>query len=143
MYEHISECKDYKLAIATLDSIFIKPTNDIFNRHLLATRKQQAGESITEFLAALRNLSKECNYKAVTADAYRSEAMRDAFITGLLSGVIRHRLLENQTLTLDQAVDQARALDQAQRNSETYAVPGIMAAASIKTQPPQSDQNPS
>ena len=46
--------------------------------------------------------------------------MRDAFITGLLSTNIRQRLLENKTLNLQTAFDQARALDTAQRSSETY-----------------------
>jgi hypothetical protein len=54
-------------------------------------------------------LSKDCNFSQVTANQYRDEAVRDAFITGLLSTNIRQRLLENKTLNLQTAFDQARA----------------------------------
>ena len=48
------------------------------------------------------------------------EAIRDAFISGILSGSIRQRLLENKTLDLQTAFDEARALDMSQKTSETY-----------------------
>ena len=40
------------------------------------------------------------------------------FITGLRSNIIRQRLLVNNTLHLNIAIDQARALHAAQKNSE-------------------------
>ena len=46
--------------------------------------------------------------------------MWDAFITGLLSNTIHQRLLENTTLDLSTMFTQARTLDAAQRNSESY-----------------------
>ena len=47
-------------------------------------------------------------------------AVRDALIDGLLSNNIRLRLLENNTLTLDDASNQARSLEQAQLHSNSY-----------------------
>ena len=49
------------------------------------------------------------------------EAIRDAFISGLQSSLIRQRLLENRTLDLATMFDQAMALDAAQKNSELYS----------------------
>ena len=92
----------------------------LFSRHLLATRRQQASESLDEFLQDLHRLSKRCELKNVTAEVYREELVRDAFINGLASPSICQSLLENQSLTLAQAYDQARALDFAQQNSESY-----------------------
>ncbi len=46
----------------------------------------------------------------------REEAIRDAFITGLLSNAIRQRLLKNKTLDLGSMFSQARALDSAQKS---------------------------
>ncbi len=68
----------------------------------------------------MKTLSKDCNFGNVTASQYCDEAVRDAFIAGLSSTSIRQRLLENKTLNLQAAFDQARALDTAQRTSETY-----------------------
>ena len=52
---------------------------------MLATRKQKPGESFDTYLNALKSLAKDCNFKAVTADVYQSESIRDAFIAGTTS----------------------------------------------------------
>jgi hypothetical protein len=93
-----------------------------FCRHTLATRRQKPGESIDQFLQILHLLARDCGFKAVSAEENLQSHVRDAFISGLESPVIRQRLLENQTLTLNQA----RALDVAQRNSETYNMSTII-----------------
>ena len=120
IYDFISDSKTYDEAIKTLDSLFIKPVNQIFARHQLATRKQSQTESLDEFLQTLKTLSKDCVFTAVTAEEHTDQAVRDAFISGLASQTIRTRLLENSTLTLAQAFTQARALALAVKHSETY-----------------------
>ena len=45
----------------------MKPTNKIYTRHVLATRQQQAGETLDEYLQALKTLSKDYNFQSVTA----------------------------------------------------------------------------
>jgi hypothetical protein len=120
VYEYISDSPTYDNAIEVLTSLYVKPKNEIFTRHQLATRKQQPGETLDEFAQALRTLAKDCNFKGVTANIYCDESIRDAFITGLNSSIIRQRLLENKTLTLTLAFDQARSLEFAQKHSEQY-----------------------
>ena len=119
-YESIAECTTYEDAVKTLQAQYVKPTNEVFARHRLASRRQQAGETLDEYLRALKVLSKDCNFKAVTAVQHCEEFIRDAFINGLQSPSIRQRLLENKTLDLATMFDQARALDSAQKNSESY-----------------------
>ena len=68
------------------------PSNEIFARHCLATRQQKPGENLDEFLQALKILSKDCNFKDVTAARHQEETIRDAFISGLQSSIIRQRL---------------------------------------------------
>ena len=87
-----------------------KPTNEIYSRHLLATRKQEESESLDQYLQVLRRWSKDCNFAAVTPLENEQSYIRDAFINGIRSREIRQRLLENKTLTLDQAFEQARTL---------------------------------
>ncbi|KAI3378314.1 hypothetical protein SNEBB_002033 [Seison nebaliae] len=118
----MSDCSTYEEAIDILKAMFLKPVNEVFARHLLATRRQQSGESLDEFLSVLKVLSRDCNYTAVTATKYRDESIRDAFITGIQSPLIRQRLLENKQLELAAMFDQARALDAAQRNSNSYGI---------------------
>ena len=51
IYESFAECVTYDEAIQTLEALFVKPTNEIFARHLLATRCQHAGETLDEYLS--------------------------------------------------------------------------------------------
>ena len=61
----------------------------MFARHMLATTKQQSGQTLHDFLQILRTLSKHCNFQAVTAEDYRQQMIRDVFINSLASRAIR------------------------------------------------------
>ncbi|CAI9720227.1 Hypothetical predicted protein [Octopus vulgaris] len=89
-------------------------------RHLLATRKQKPGESLDQFLNELKILEKDCDFVAVSAEQYRSEMIREPFINGLTSNQLRQRLLENKSVDLSTAYDQARSLDVAQQSSSVF-----------------------
>ncbi|XP_068235600.1 uncharacterized protein [Palaemon carinicauda] len=131
VYELIEDCSTFESAIAKLDSVYVKLPNEIFARHVLATRRQQSGESIDEFLRELHKLSKDCNFQPVTAEQYRQELVRDAFINGIASVFIRQRLLENKSLNLETAHSQARTLDLAQRSADAYAPPPVPHTAAL------------
>eukprot|EP00794_Sanderia_malayensis_P018480 gene18480-20331_t len=102
----------------------------LFAHHLLATRRQKPGETLSEFLQELHRLSKDCNLKSVTAEQYREELVRDSFINGLWSPLIRQRVLENSQLDLKSAFDQANTSDLAQKNAEAYGMPQTPTTAS-------------
>ncbi|XP_076061516.1 uncharacterized protein LOC143037271 [Oratosquilla oratoria] len=135
VYEYIEECTNYDSAISVLQKLYVKTPNEIFARHLLATRQQTPGEFLDEFLRELRKLGKDCNLKAVSAEQYNEELIRDAFINGLTSPLIRQRLLENKTLDLQAAYDQAYSLDLAQRNVNSYGpvTPQFVHSAAVMT----------
>ena len=65
------------------------------------TCKQQQAQSLDDYLQKLKQLAKDCNYRSVSADVCRSEAIRDAFISGLLSTSIRSRLLREYKRRID------------------------------------------
>ena len=90
--------------------------NPIFARYELISCKQQSGESLDRYLQKLKQLSMDCDYQAVSAQLHKEEAIRDAFIGGIISNEIRQRLLEDSNLTLQVA----RSLETAQRNAESY-----------------------
>ena len=72
------------------------------------------------YFQKLKRLSVDCNYQAVSAQVHKEEAIRNAFIGGMMSNNIRPRLLEDHTLTLRTAFDKARSLEIAQQNAEMY-----------------------
>ena len=107
VYELIEGCDKYDTAIAKLRECFIQTPNAIFSRHLLASRKQKTGETLEEFLQTLHVLSKDCNFRQVSAKEYCLDLVRDASINGLASHQIRQKLLESNELTVVQAYNRA------------------------------------
>lgn len=146
VYSHVSGAADFTAAIELLQNLYVKPKNEIFARHLLATRKQDTGEKIDQFYQSLLLLSKDCQFKAVSADEHRNGFIRDSFISGLSSTYIRQRLLENRSLTLQQALQTARALESAQSQASTYANSSTTSnspdslVCSVSSSSPRSDQ---
>ena len=49
VYLLIEECLTYEQAITTLRKLYLKPPNEVYARHLLATRVQQESESLDSF----------------------------------------------------------------------------------------------
>ena len=141
VFEYIEDCKTYDGAMQELEKIFVKTPNEIFARHLLATRKQKPGESLDDFFRELGKLRRDCCFKTHSAQDCGDEATRDAFIAGLNSPSIRQRLLENNTLTLEQAYNQASALDLAQRNSDAYSSSVSCAATATIEETNNNSQN--
>ena len=129
IYEHIADATSYNNAITILQNMYVKPRNDIFNRHLVASRRQSEGETLDQYIQELTKLSKECNFAAVSADQYRQEYIRDSFINGLHSREIRQRLLENNALTMEEAFEKARAMEMAQKHSASFSGTNSISAA--------------
>ena len=93
VYDYISECNNYDSVIEILKNLYVKPKNVVFARHLLATGKQKSGENIGEYLQALKELSKDCNFTTVDAATYCNEAIRD------LMRIINHLLMDFYQIT--------------------------------------------
>ncbi|XP_031339629.1 uncharacterized protein LOC116168104 [Photinus pyralis] len=117
IYKHIKTCETYEASIAALEGIYIKPKNIILARHILFNRKQRADENISDYVRALRLAAKDCSFETVTAQEHEEQAIRSTLISGLLSRKIKERLLENKKLTLAEALDQAIALETAEKDA--------------------------
>ena len=140
-YELISDCESFNEAIVTLKNLFEKPVNETYARHLLSTRRQLADESIDQYMQALKALAKPCNFKAVNAVDHQSEATHDTFIAGLSSTHTRQRLLESDTHTLLSAYTQARTLEAAQKNTESFSYGPSSLNAAISSTPDNNESS--
>lgn len=121
VYQIIYYDKTYDDAIESLKKAYMKPKNEIFARHLLLNCKQLNGQNIDSFMQKLRNLAKDCSFRPVTAEQQRDMYIREAFITGLNSHIIRQRLLEKITLNLSDAYEEARRLEYANSIAMEYS----------------------
>ena len=120
IYALIEHLTTYETAIEALRKLYKKNKNVIYARHLLATTSQESGESATDYSQRLLLLAKDCVFEAVTAEQHKSEAVRDALIAGLKSPNVRLRLLENDDLTLEKAIQIADSLERAQLFSSSF-----------------------
>ncbi|XP_072934962.1 uncharacterized protein [Epargyreus clarus] len=81
---------------------------EIFRQH-----KQNAGESIGDFLQHLKHLAATCNF-----GQYLEENLCEQFVTGLCSTEIKSRLLFDSNLTYKKAVELALGLEAAEKHVE-------------------------
>ncbi|CAH0715199.1 unnamed protein product, partial [Brenthis ino] len=122
IYKHIKTCSTYKDSMKVLEDIIVKPKNTILARHILFIRKQRADETISDSIRALRLSAKDCKFEDVIAQEHEDQAIRSALISGLLSRRIREWLLENSKLTLSEALNQAVALETAEKDAVAIGI---------------------
>jgi len=79
-------------------------------------------------MQVLRTLSKDGNFQQVQ---HLNEYIRDSFIRGLRSSGMRQRLLENVTLGLEEAFNQACTREAAAPNTESYKP--VSQSSAVKT----------
>ena len=76
-------------------------------------RDQAAGESIADYDASLRKLASQCKF----VDSLE-EALRDRFVCGLRHKAIQRRLLSETDLSYAKAIEIARAMEVADRDTK-------------------------
>ena len=120
VHNHIADCTTYTGAKAALQSVFVKKKNVICARYLLLNKKQDPSETISDYVATLKQLTSDCDFQQVSAQKYRDEMLLNAFVGGVKSDIIRQRLLEESDLDFDKAVIAAKAKESAKDNSDYY-----------------------
>ena len=79
------------------------------------TRNQKAGESIGDYILALKKLAVHCNY-----GEFLSRALRDRFVCGLSNPKIQNKLLNTEDLTFDKACGITKAMEMSERNTQEF-----------------------
>uniref|UniRef100_A0A2C9LK41 Retrotransposon gag domain-containing protein n=1 Tax=Biomphalaria glabrata TaxID=6526 RepID=A0A2C9LK41_BIOGL len=133
LYQYISTCSKYSKAKSNLENLFVKAPNELLARHWLATCKQKVDQSLDQFVHKLRVMARDCQFRAVSADKNEEDAIRDAFVSGMRSGVIRQRLLEKRYLDLKMALDTAKTLDMALKESSSFSAPSQLVESSLSS----------
>ena len=90
----------------------------IVRRFQFNTRKQQAGETVAEYVAALRKAAEFCDY----GDSL-SEMLRDRLVCGITDISVQKRLLAEKDLTLDKAVSLAQSVEIAEKGAKDLKSP--------------------
>ena len=104
--------KTYDELVGALKNHFSPKPLVIAERFKFHTRSQKEGESISDYIVALKKLATKCEF-----GQFLSEALRDRLVCGLRSGVIQKKLLAERDLTLKSATDIALGMEMAARNT--------------------------
>ena len=85
----------------------------IIQRFKFNTRSQEPGESVANFVASLRAIAQFCEYNALL-----DEMIRDRLVCGISkTSIIQRRLLSENDLTLQKAIDLAIGMEIADKNA--------------------------
>ena len=118
--------KTYPELITLLKNHLAPKNNILTEQHKFFTRKQNQYESISSYIAALKELAKTCDFKTHcnTPDCNKftmNLLLRAQFIRGLLDNDIREKILQEADITLDKALQMALAIEASKiQNREIY-----------------------
>ena len=106
--------KPFKDLRQALTNHYAPTPSVIVQRLRFNSRNRKSGESVAEFVSALRALSEFCEFKENTLD----EMLRDRLVCGIDDERIQRRLLAEKELTFARALELARAVETAGKNTE-------------------------
>ena len=104
----------YKQISEALKSHYKPKTLVIYERYVFNTRFQKPGETIADFVAALKHCIKSCEYPATIM----KELLRDRFVIGLSNQLTQQHLLAEDGLDFEKCVAIATAREASLRDSK-------------------------
>ena len=95
---------------------YYKPKPPVIGQRFIHQRTQKPGESINQFVMELRRLARTCDF-----GGFLKEALRDRLVCGLSNISIQKKLLSEDDLSLQRAIDIATAAEMAVLQPEDQA----------------------
>ena len=126
--------KDGEAIISAIKSYTDGHINESVELHNFFRRVQQCGEAFDDFIVALRELVKTCNF---CSPACAAKSIRDQIIEGILDGDTIEHLLQQQNLTLDKAITMCRAEEAAKKQRSDITLSQNDSILTVRKQPTQ------
>jgi len=105
---------DVTVLIAKFDEKFKEKKNITMERHRFNTRMQQPGESIDAYVTDLRAISNNCEFGTL-----QDGLIKDRIVVGITNNSVRAQMLQKSALTLEQAIDMCKSVEQTQAHMST------------------------
>ena len=115
----IPEDADMNTIIMAMQTHLRRQRNIIIDRRDFYMRVQEAGETVDDFLCGLKEIASFCDFCHHCQD----NRFRDRVVVGTRDEEARRRMLEEPDITLQKAVDIARASENAASNSSAIRDP--------------------
>lgn len=117
---HVDDLPPVKEVLDKIQSFVTGQVNFIVEYHRLLSRKQQSGESVIDYLHALKEIAPNCGF--VNKEA-QNHALLGCLTIGLRDGDAVQQLLNTKDLTLATAVELCRSLEAAKHGRATLKSP--------------------
>jgi len=125
---HLSAAFDTVDHFTRLENHVGQPASTIFNRAQFSRRQQRPGESVKQYIAALRGMASKCE----CAGDQLNERVRDQFVAWSCSDRIRERLLqEPANRKLDDFVKLAVTIERSMREAPALLSGNQHSSASV------------
>lgn len=105
-FENEGDSQDIDIVLQTFEAFCIGKCNETYDHYLFNTLRQGEDVKIDTYIALFRKLAKTCNYSTLEDDL-----IRDRIVSGIRDSELRKRLLQQDKLTLEKAVDMCRAYE--------------------------------
>ena len=106
--------KTYDTLVTAMKQHHNPTPSEIVQRYMFNSRFRQPGETVSTYMSELRSLAEHCNY-GPTLD----QMLRDRLVCGIKDEHIQRRLLSEDKLTLQKAMEIALGLEAASKNAKT------------------------
>lgn len=111
--------KTYEELVKKLTEHYSPIPSEVMQRFRFNSRSRKTGESVADYLAALRRLAEHCNYGDTL-----EKMLRDRLVWGINDAGIQKKLLqENDPLTLARALTVAQGAESADKNLKEMKAP--------------------
>ena len=101
--------------IARLEEFAKGLINETLEKHIFNSRKQEDGKCFDDFLTELKLLSRNCNY----CEGCYPGLLRDRIVAGIQSDIVRKKLLSENELTVEKAINICTASEKASEGMES------------------------
>ena len=95
-----------------------KLTNETYGRCVFDSRDQREGESIEQYITALRTLAQLCNFSS----CFKDSLLRNPIRLGIKEMSVRKKLLQERKLLLAKALDICRSSEMTSKQSRNMTV---------------------
>ena len=101
------DAKNITAVVSKFEEYCIPRENTFYERFRFFKRGQWESETADQYLAELRQIAANCGFESITPD----QLLRDRLVTGTKTAKVRESLLKEKKLTLEKAIDIARAAE--------------------------------
>ena len=130
-----SEQKNHKVILSHFDKHFVPTVNEIHERGKFFLRDQLSDETIEQYIREIYSLAENCNFKT-----FKEEFIRDRLVLGMRDKVTSKQLQMTPDLSLQKAIEVARAAELIQVQMAAQLHEPTVDAVSASKRKPRSHQ---